>query len=357
MSVFSEIAQDAPVEKKTSVRESRTYYNRRMRGAMTANLLPKAHPYTHEADLVAIANLVNICRAADNLENRTSVKKLQEDFADPTFKIDEDLRLWHRDDGELIAVAILWRLAPEQEFVGILDFDIDPKCRNSGIAEAILAWAEQRMLTAGQGASLPLVLHSGCRDTVDARRSLLTQLGFQPERYFLKLKRSLETEIPKSVLPEGWKIRSVTRDDAQAWVDMFNETFVDHWNHHPISVEEYLHYMTLSDYDPNLDIVAEAPDGQMAAFCYSEIDPDRNQRLEILEGHVCLLGTRRGYRRRGLARVMLLESLQRLQLAGMNIASIGVDAQNPLGALRLYESAGFSREHSSTVFRKIVNRV
>ncbi|MDB9527230.1 GNAT family N-acetyltransferase [Oscillatoria sp. CS-180] len=324
---------------------------------MTANLIPTVCTNVGEADLAAIAQLINTCRIADNLETRTSVEKLREDFSDPTFDINQDLRLWRREDGELIAVAEFWRLIPEQEFVCILSFDIHPQARDGDLAQAILDWAEKRLVEVGGASGLPLVLHSSCRDSVEVQRSLLLELGFQPERYFLKLKRSLETSLPKTTLPDGWQIRPVTANDAQAWVDMFNETFVDHWNHHPTTVKEFLHEMTRSDYDANLDLVVETPDGQMAAFCYSEIDPERNNRLGIQEGYVCLLGTRRGFRRRGLARTMLVESLRRLQLVGMELATIGVDAQNPLGALKLYESVGFEREHSSTVFQKQVDRV
>jgi hypothetical protein len=36
----------------------------------------------------------------------------------------------------------------------------------------------------------------------------------------------------------------------------------------------------------------------------------------------------------------------------MTSAGLGVDADNPTGALRLYEDAGFEVEHRSTAFRK-----
>lgn len=41
----------------------------------------------------------------------------------------------------------------------------------------------------------------------------------------------------------------------------------------------------------------------------------------------------------GLAR-SLLTNLLRLQAVGMNTATIGVDAQNPLGEVGLYQSVG-----------------
>lgn len=54
-----------------------------------------------------------------------------------------------------------------------------------------------------------------------------------------------------------------------------------------------------------------------------------------------MLGTRRGFRKLGLGRAMLLSGLQALQQAGVETALLGVDSENPSGALHLYESAGF----------------
>ena len=317
----------------------------------------RAYGYTRDAELDEIAQLINTCRAADNLENRTSATRLQENFADPEFDITCDLRLWRNSTGDLVAAAALWQLMPEQMVLGRLEFEIHPQVCKDGLVDDVLTWAEQRLRETGQDKTLPVVLHSACRDSLPGRQSLLTQSGFTPERYFFRLQRSLHPPIPFPQIPDGWRIRSVdSQKDARAWVDMFNQTFVDHWNHHPMTVEAFYYYETLSTYTPTLNRVVETPDGQLVTFCVSQIDPERNARLGLKEGHVCLLGTRRGYRRLGLARSLLLESLQQLKAAGMETATIGVDAQNPLGALGLYESIGFQKVRSSTVFRKTVAR-
>lgn len=86
----------------------------------------------------------------------------------------------------------------------------------------------------------------------------------------------------------------------------------------------------------------------------SSIDPEYNERLGRKEGHICLLGTRRGYRRQGLARALLSAGLRRLKAEGMETATIGVDSQNPTGAVSLYQSVGFAEDFRSTVFRKAV---
>ena len=49
---------------------------------------------------------------------------------------------------------------------------------------------------------------------------------------------------------------------------------------------------------------------------------------------------------------MVARSLGVLRERGMTSAGLGVDADNPTGALRLYEQVGFEPEYRSTAFRK-----
>jgi mycothiol synthase len=52
-----------------------------------------------------------------------------------------------------------------------------------------------------------------------------------------------------------------------------------------------------------------------------------------------------------VARAITAEALRRLALAGMTDALLGVDADNPTGALGLYEGLGFEVEQRSQIYR------
>ncbi|CAN5592601.1 hypothetical protein BH23CHL10_BH23CHL10_01560 [soil metagenome] len=56
--------------------------------------------------------------------------------------------------------------------------------------------------------------------------------------------------------------------------------------------------------------------------------------------------------RRGLARGLITRSLLLLHERGMTSAALGVDGDNPTGALGLYEAAGFKIHERYTAFRK-----
>ena len=66
-----------------------------------------------------------------------------------------------------------------------------------------------------------------------------------------------------------------------------------------------------------------------------------NEQTGERRGLLAGVSVRRPWRRRGLARALVAESLRALRDAGMTSAVLGVDADNPTGALGVYEDNGF----------------
>jgi mycothiol synthase len=79
---------------------------------------------------------------------------------------------------------------------------------------------------------------------------------------------------------------------------------------------------------------------------------EENAALGIRRGWLDSVFTRRAWRRRGLARALIVRSLHLLRARGMEIAALGVDADNPSGALGLYESVGFAVTERLTTWRR-----
>jgi mycothiol synthase len=168
------------------------------------------------------------------------------------------------------------------------------------------------------------------------------------------MERSLLEAIPVAQLPEGFTLSHAQGErDIQARVDLHNQSFIDHWNHHPSTVEEWSHWdNTDEQYQSELDLLAIAPDGTYAAHCRCYVDRINNAHRGCLEGWINLLGTRRGFRRRGLGRSMLLLGLRKLRDEGMEVAKLGVDMENPNQAMGLYESAGFRKVFANFAYAK-----
>jgi len=318
-------------------------------------------PYAGDADLEAIANLINTCEAVDQLDEGTSVSELQQQFDEPSLDKARDIRLWENADGQLAGMGRLWIPPVGKVIDGFLWFRVLPTARGGDLDRQIVAWAEGRMREVSQERGVQVKLRSGSRayqsdspsKTLRDRIALLESCGFIADRYFFTMERSLSLPIPESQLPDGFTIRQVrSNKDAEAWVELFNQSFIDHWNHHDLTVESYEHWLTDPDYKPELDLVAIAADGTFAAFCHCDISPEDNKRSGRNEGWISTLGTRRGFRRKGLGRAMLLAGMQRLKVAGVDTARLGVDTENPSGAGQLYESVGFRKVYTQIMYVK-----
>ena len=64
------------------------------------------------------------------------------------------------------------------------------------------------------------------------------------------------------------------------------------------------------------------------------------------------ISTRRQWRRKGIAKALIVRSMHMHKANGMTEVGLGVDTQNPNGALQLYQSLGYKKERTSINFRK-----
>jgi mycothiol synthase len=294
-----------------------------------------------------IADLVKLNEPTGQLDEDTSVYDLQRFFEAPNVDKAHDLRLWIDSNGKLIGFGQL--LIPElsHEIEGYLYFDVHPtQCRNAIEAE-ILQWSEQRMREIAKQADLPVKLRTRLRNDKILRRMLLEKQSFTTERRFLTMACTLAQPSPSFKLPDGFTLRSLRGErDIRAWVELFNESFIDHWNHQDVTAASVRHWLKNPHYKPELNLVAVAPDNTFAAFCVGYINQEENARSRRNEGWIKLLGTRRGFRKLGLGRAMLLAGMRQLKAIGVERVKLGVDAQSLTNATRLYESLGFQPIHT-----------
>lgn len=310
--------------------------------------------YQGETDLETIAQFYNDCEKVDQFGYWISVEDLQQFYSSPGFNPDSDLRLWENNQGQLIAVAAVHRSISNEDPECSLGFRVRPQFRDQTLERDMITWGIKRVREIFPQEK-EIKLRTGCRSHQKKRINLLEDCGFISDRYFFKMQRDLNLPLPQPQLPEGFVVRSVNpQQDAPAWIEMFNQTFIDHWNHHDLTLEQYQHHIKSPDYDPELDLVAITKEGKFASFCEGKIHSYDNQKNGRNEGLIHILGTRRGFRKIGLGRAMLLTGMHRLKAKGMEISLLGVDGQNPSGALKLYESVGFHKRHTAIDYLKVL---
>src|SRR6185369_8946430 len=86
------------------------------------------------------------------------------------------------------------------------------------------------------------------------------------------------------------------------------------------------------------DLIAVAPDGTFAALCVCGLDREEDPP----HGHTDPVGTRPVFQRRGLARALLLEGLQRLSHYQIETAHLSTGSWN-IAMQRAAESVGFRK--------------
>ncbi|MEO8510990.1 MAG: GNAT family N-acetyltransferase, partial [Chloroflexota bacterium] len=82
------------------------------------------------------------------------------------------------------------------------------------------------------------------------------------------------------------------------------------------------------------------------------IDARENELLGVQRGWLDSVFVRRPWRRRGLGAALVARSLDVLRERGLTSAILGVDAENPTGALGLYERAGFVEISREAAWRR-----
>ena len=142
-----------------------------------------------------------------------------------------------------------------------------------------------------------------------------------------------------------------SREQLRAIWDADQEAFEDHWGASQPSEEDWLEFSSSPHLDPTLWRVAWAGH-QVAGQVRSFINAEENRRYGRRRGWVEHISVRRPWRHRGLARALMAASFPLLRARGMTEGALHVDAENLSGALRVYESMGFSPVSRETVYRK-----
>lgn len=227
-----------------------------------------------------------------------------------------------------------------------------PEVRRRGIGRALLREnlrrAAERGATEPEGQAWEVRGHADDAET--GHIALLEGAGFSPIRYFFLMRRPTLDDLAPVVLPDGLEIRPVTADQHRRIWEAEGEAFRDHWQSREPTEADFEVTFRREELDTSLWVVAWDGD-EVAGVVQTWIWTDENTRLGVARGWLEHISVRRPWRRRGLGRAITAEALHRLRAAGMREAMLGVDAENPTGALGLYEGLGFEVHQRSTAFR------
>jgi ribosomal protein S18 acetylase RimI-like enzyme len=163
--------------------------------------------------------------------------------------------------------------------------------------------------------------------------------GYRFWRSSFTMEVDLSSRPPEVAFPEGLTVRTYAPGDEEAVRAQLNEAFADDAFWHAITPSNFREfYLRARGFDPALWLLAwDGEELAGSALAYSEQGGDTSL------GWVGSLSVRRAWRRRGLGDGLLRRAFRALYDRGLTRVGLGVDAENPTGALGLYERAGMRK--------------
>jgi mycothiol synthase len=243
---------------------------------------------------------------------------------------------WVVEDDSLAAYAVVIPHGESAETDGF----VNPAKTGLGLGSWLLRQAEERARELGFPTALTWCLAA---DT-DAR-ALFERYGYREVRRFYRMLVEHEGEPPAPEWPESLRVSTFEPGDGRALHAALDEAFAEEWNFVSEPFEQWAaRRIDVSDFNPTLWFIVREGD-EIAAVL--RCDAERAG-----AGWIGALGVRRPWRRRGLGLALLRHAFGEFYRRGQPRVGLGVDAQNPTGATRLYERAGMHVAYEAAAFKK-----
>jgi mycothiol synthase len=215
---------------------------------------------------------------------------------------------------------------------------VHPDYRGLGLGTCLLEWAE----AAAQPAGRPLRVVTLPADSAAA--SLVERRGYRPVRHFYRMVVDLQDPPPRPDWPAGFGAAVLQEGEERLLHEIIEEAFAEEWGRRRRSFEDWQQRVfSQQSFDPSLCFLVRTGDEVVAAeMCHHRFGM----------GFVGSIGVREPWRRRGLGRALLLHGFGELYRRGERRIGLGVDAANPTGATRLYESVGMHVAWQATTYEK-----
>lgn len=242
------------------------------------------------------------------------------------------------DGGAVHAYAEAAAMGIAEDTVRIrLTAAIDPSA-DAGVSDHVYGWLTRQRHTvhAATASKLPALVALRCHSGDIARRDFLRRQEFQVVRWEHFLTRPLTTALPHHTAPDG--VTAVPYDqcyDEDARI-AHNEVYEgDAMAIRPSQADWPDHATGLTSFLPETSFLAMTGQRQIAAFTFCLRDGQGSSAL------LHCLGTRRQWRRSGIATWLISRSLQALARSGFTDVNLQVSAGNE-DAISLYTGLGFS---------------
>ncbi|MET8050077.1 GNAT family N-acetyltransferase [Streptosporangium sp. NPDC005286] len=299
-------------------------------------------------DVGAWAELLVAIDAVDQVGGRSDADDLAEELVNPLLDpVEGTLGAW--ESGRLVAYGVtMARAAAEPVHRMSLWGGVHPEYRRRGLGGHLLEWAigNTPVLHERRFPGQPLELHVEVDTRNEGLRALVAGAGMEPARWFYGMALDLSAELPEVSLPDGLRIVTYRDDLEDAVREVRNRSFVDHWGSVQHTPESWRNTVVgVKVFRPDGSFVALDASGESVGVLLTHYFEADTEATGVREAWIQIIGTLREWRGRGVASVLLAHALREFRAQGYDKAGLGVDADNPTGALGIYTRAGFEIAH------------
>ncbi len=297
--------------------------------------------YRGAADLPAMIAVYASCAQTDQIDPLSSYERvptlesLQAEYGVSGASLLRQNTLVAEIENAAIGLAALdgWR---ELDGTRVLIHEelVVPEWRRQGIERAMLRWAEERarQIAAEQGGDGAVVLGANATSAEPERRALLVDQGYQYVFSMVEMELTGFDRLPLATVPPGIAVRHPQPAESRPLWDAIQEAYHGRVMVPALTSEDYAAFAADPRREADLEFVAwdrECVAGAVLA------------RMDRGHGVIDECCVRPAYRRRGLARALMVQALGALRDRQAAMVRLHARQHNETGAQQLYEQLGF----------------
>lgn len=244
-------------------------------------------------------------------------------------------------DGKPVGIVHAYVDKLRKEKKGFIhNFGVIPEFRGHGVEEKLAETAISELKKRGMN-----VIQAWTYYKRKDRIQLLEKLGFKLVRKFSLMEMNL-TNIPSNIGENKQVAIKPLRKNMEKDVKMLNwldnESFKEHFNYRPATIEETRHLLLKNPYFKEQEWFFAVLNKENVGYIGVGIDEKYNIEKNVKAGVILDIGVLKPYRRKGVGTRLMMHGLKTLKAKDMTKAVLGVDDFNPTKAIKLYEKVGFN---------------
>jgi mycothiol synthase len=312
-----------------------------------------------ESDHGAIAAVLTASQRADHVDRNVTADDIAKAYGSSLVNCDPYTDIIFAEvAGQMVGYVRGWWEQESPTFylykhLGVLL----PAWRRRGIGRIMLNWMEIHLkgIASAHPSEAEKYFQVNVSQFQVGTSIMLERASYQPVRYFFEMVRPHLEDIPDFPLPESLEIRPVSPDHHRLIWELIHDSDQEEWGISEPTENAYQEWLKDPLFQPHLwQIAWEKQSGKPVGTVLTYIHYEENKQFNRKRGYTEGVGVSREWRRRGVARALISQSLRAQKSAGMTESALVADRDSTSGVTRLYESCGFQIVKCDTIYRKSV---